>query len=73
MNIEKIKKGDIFKTCMKSYLRFDYKTDTLYHFTLVTRKGDVIPDERNKFGAVKVRSKKAYSEEVVLTFKKVKI
>ena len=64
-----LKKGAIYKTCMKSYLMFDYKSDLLYHFILVSKKGVPLQEQKNKFGVVTVRSKRCYTEETVESFK----
>lgn len=65
-------KGAIYKTCMKSYLMFDYKTDLLYHFILVTKKGEPIEQRRNKIGMITLMVKRSYTEETVESFKLVK-
>lgn len=64
-----LKKGAIYKTCMKSYLMFDYKSDLLFHFILVNKKGVPIEEQKNKFGVVTTRSKRSYTEEIVGSFK----
>lgn len=65
-------KGCIYKTCMKSYLMFESKGDLLYHFVLVTKKGVPVPEQRNKFGVVTVRSKRSYTAETIESFKLIK-
>jgi len=44
----------------------------MYNFLLVDEDDIPIPEKRNKFGHVILRSKRQYSEEIVNSFKLVK-
>lgn len=63
--------GGIYRTESGAFLRLDSRGDLLYNFTLVDQNKQVIPEVKNKRGMVVVRSNVSYSEEVVLSFKKV--
>lgn len=62
----------VYQTQSGAFLRLESRGDLLYHFILVTKDNVPIPESKNRRGVVVVRSKVSYSEEVVLSFKKIK-
>jgi len=68
MNLEK---NGVYETKMNNFLKFIRKTEFLYYFVLCKKDGELIPEKRNSNGVVVVRSERTYTEETVLTFKKV--
>lgn len=68
----KIEIGNVYKTEAGNYLRLEKIVGILFHFILVTKDNEPIPEEINHSGRVVVRSKVCYTEETVLSFKKVK-
>jgi len=65
--------GNVFKTQAGNYLRLEKIVGILFHFILVTKDNEPIPEELNFAGRVVVRSKVSYTEETVSSFKKQKI
>jgi len=64
--------GGVYLAKSGSYLRLVSKGELLYYFLLVDKNDIPIPEKRNRFGHVVLRSKREYSEETVMTFKLVK-
>lgn len=64
--------GGVYLAKSGSYLRLVLKGELLYYFLLVDKNDIPIPEKRNRFGHVVLRSKREYSEETVMTFKLVK-
>jgi len=64
--------GGVYLAKSGSYLRLISKGELLYYFLLVDKNDIPIPEKRNRFGHVVLRSKREYSEETVMTFKLVK-
>lgn len=64
--------GGVYVAKSGSYLRLISKGELLYYFLLVDKNDIPIPEKRNRFGHVVLRSKREYSEETVMTFKLVK-
>lgn len=64
--------GGVYETQSGAFLRLVSQSDLLFNFILVTKENQPIPEQRNKKGVVVVRSHRSYSEEVFLSFKKVK-
>lgn len=64
--------GGVYIAESGSYLRLISKGELLYYFLLVDKNDIPIPEKRNRFGHVVLRSKREYSEETVMTFKLVK-
>ncbi len=62
--------GGVFKTQSGNYLRLEKIVGILFHFLLVTKENEPIPEEVNRAGRVVVRNKVSYTEETVSSFKK---
>lgn len=69
----KIEIGNIYKTEAGNYLRLEKIVGILFHFILVTKDNEPIPEELNYAGRVVVRNKVCYTSETVSSFKKIKI
>lgn len=68
----KIEIGKVYVSQSGNFLRLESKTEFMYNFLLVDEDDIPIPEKRNKFGHVILRSKRQYSEEIVNSFKLVK-
>ncbi len=64
--------GGVYLAESGSYLRLVSKGEIMYNFILVDKDNVPIPEKRNRFGHVVVRSARCYSEETVESFKLVK-
>lgn len=69
----KLEIGLVYKTQAGNYLRLESKGDILFNFLLVDKKNVPIPEKRNRFGHVVMRSQRKYTEEIVSSFKLTKI
>lgn len=67
-----LKKRGVYKTKLGNYLRFESKGEVMYNFVLVDEKGNLLPEKRNGFGHVVIRSKQQYSGETIKSFKLIK-
>jgi len=65
--------GGVYKTESGNFLRLVSKGEILFNFTLVDKDNVPIPEKKNRFGHVVVRSQVQYSEEIAATFKLTKI
>lgn len=65
--------GGVYKSQSGNYLRLVSKGDILFNFILVDKDNVPIPEKKNRFGHVVVRSQVKYSEDIVLSFKLTKI
>lgn len=61
--------GGVYKTQLGNFLRLVSKGDILFNFILVDKENVPIPEKKNRFGHVVVRSQRQYSEEIVSSFK----
>ena len=68
----KLEIGKVYRAESGNLLKLESKTEFMYNFVLVDENGDLIPEKRNKFGHVILRSKRQYSEEIANSFKLVK-
>lgn len=64
--------GGVYLAESGSYLRLESKGEIMCNFILVDENNVPIPEKRNRFGHVVLRSKREYSEETVNTFKLIK-
>lgn len=64
--------GGVYLAESGSYLRLVSKGEIMYNFLLVDEINVLIPEKRNKFGHVILRSKRQYSEETFHSFKLIK-
>lgn len=65
--------GGVYKTQLGNYLRLESKGDILFNLILVDKNNVPIPEKKNRFGHVVVRSFVQYSEEIFSSFKLTKI
>jgi len=65
--------GGVYKTESGNFLRLVSKGEILFNFILVDKENVPIPEKKNRFGHVVVRSQVQYSEEIAATFKLTKI
>ena len=65
--------GGVYKPQLGNFLRLVSKGDILFNFILVDKENVPIPEKKNRFGHVVVRSQRQYSEEIVSSFKLTKI
>ena len=65
--------GGVYKTQLGNFLRLASNGDILFNFILVDKENVPIPEKKNRFGHVVVRSQRQYSEEIVSSFKLTKI
>lgn len=70
MNLEV---GKVYLAESGSYLRLVSKGTIMFNFILVDKDNVPIPEKRNRFGHVVLRSLRSYSEETVSSFKQVNI
>lgn len=64
-----LKVGRVYKTQSGNYLRFLNKGEVMFNFLLVDNENVLIPEKRNRFGHVMIRTQQQYSLESVKTFK----
>lgn len=64
--------GQVYIAQSGNYLRLVSKGSIMYNFILVDKENIPIPEKRNTFGHVVLRSLRCYSEETVLSFKQLK-
>ena len=65
--------GGVYKTQLVNFLRLVSKGEILFNFILVDKENVPIPEKKNRFDHVVVRSQRQYSEEIVSSFKLTKI
>lgn len=65
-------RGDLVQHKSGFYLRYLEKINQNFSFELVNIDGVLIPDKKNDFGIVVEKSKRSYTIETVVTFKKKK-
>jgi len=64
--------GGVYLAESGSYLRLVSKGEIMFNFLLVDENNVEIPEKRNKFGHVILRSQRQYSEETANSFKLIK-
>jgi hypothetical protein len=64
--------GRVYKAQSGNYLRLESKGSLLCNFILVDKDNVPIPEKKNRFGHVVVRSQRQYSEEIITSFKLMK-
>jgi len=64
--------GGVYQAESGNYLRLESKGEIMYNFLLVDENNVPIPEKRNKFGHVILRSQRQYSEETMASFKLIK-
>lgn len=68
----RIEIGGVYKTRTGNYLRLVSKTDLMFNFLLIDKNNVLIPEKRNRFGHIVLRSLRQYSEEIMIGFKFIK-
>ena len=73
MLVMEVKKNQTYKTPAGLFLKVKTVRNTgLHTLELIDKKGNVIPEKRNKRGHVITRNIRICSEETIRSFKKVK-